>query len=397
MANAFDEFDAPKTPTGPVNAFDEFDSNAKPEGAFARAGRVLQDPDGGVVPAIGSLLVSALPESKARGAAGYGKDTGVDLASGVVSLGESIVGLGDLATFGLAGKGLAKLGYDPKATSQILSGAYSEDRKEAEQNVEAAKGFSDTLAALAVNPSALLGRVVQSLPGTVGAGAAAGVLVRRALPAAASAAAAAGLTGVEAEVFIAQQVARTATLGGAAAEGAQSAGSIAEAGRQAGKDFTDYALPAVAGGALTAGIGAASSTIGRKLGIGDIEADIAARSAGVKGLAQTTGGRVAAIGKEGLKEGVLEEAPQSFNEAIATNLATGKPWDTELGKQTAEGLAAGLGMGAGHAAVFHPSEKRQIAQAKLAEATNVDDAIAAANELSGNVREFQDAYSEFRT
>lgn len=396
--NAFDEFDTPTSasPAARVNAFDEFDANAKPEGAFARAGRVLLDPDGGVMPAIGSLLVSAMPESKARGATGYAKDTGVDLTQGVVSLGESVVGLGDLASFGLVGKGLQKLGYDPKATSQFLAGAYSEDRQEAEKNVDAAKGFTDTLGALAVNPSALLGRIVQSVPGTVGAGAAGGALVRRALPAAVEAAAARGLTGAAAEAFIVQQVAKTATLGGAAAEGALSAGSIAESGRQAGKDFTDYAGPAVVGGAVTGAIGVASGAIGRKLGIGDVEADIAARSAGVKGVAQTAGGRFAAAGKEGLKEGFLEEAPQSFNEAIATNLATGKPWDTELGKQTAEGLAAGLGMGAGHAAIFRPSEKRAIAEQQMADATDVDQIAAAAVALAGDVREFQDAHAEFR-
>ncbi|MDX8383520.1 MAG: hypothetical protein R8M45_05525, partial [Ghiorsea sp.] len=41
-------------------------------------------------------------------------DTGLDVAKGAVSLGQSAVGLASMATGGLVGKGMRYLGYDPK-------------------------------------------------------------------------------------------------------------------------------------------------------------------------------------------------------------------------------------------------------------------------------------------
>jgi hypothetical protein len=57
------------------------------------------------------------------------------------------------------------------------------------------------------------------------------------------------------------------------------------------------------------------------------------------------------VAVEGFKEGVLEEMPQSTNEAAMENIAMGRPWDQGLGKAAATGLATGAGMGGGHAAV----------------------------------------------
>ena len=288
----------------------------------------------------------------APGVVGRLKDTAVDLAKGVVGLGESVVGLGDLATFGLIGKGLEKIGYDPKSTGEFLSGLQSEARQKAEKEVAGAKGFWNTLVALGINPSVLIGNIVQSVPGTIGAGATGGIFAARVVGRAAAEAEALGLSKLAAEKFIMDRVKMEAgkiTAAASAGEGLQSAGSIAEAGRQAGKDWSEYAAPAVAGGAGTAVIGYGGGRLATKLGLGNVETDIAARAAGAKGAGIGTLDAGKRILGEGAAEGLLQEMPQSYQEKVFENLATGKPALEGASEAAATGLLAGAGMGAGHA------------------------------------------------
>jgi hypothetical protein len=283
----------------------------------------------------------------------FAKDTGIDLSKGVVGLGESYVGLLDITSFGAAGRVLGNLGYDPKATNKFLTGFQSITRKNANADVEEAQGFIGTLAALAVNPTAIIGSVAESLPGTVASGAAAGQFVRFLAGKAASEAAVLGLTGQAAEAFITNKIKEQAFKIAAVAggtEGAQSAGSIAEAGRQAGTDWSEYVAPSLAAGFGTAAIAAVSGKVGQKLGIGDIETSIATRSAGIRGIGQGEGVFVSKFLKEVAKEGFLEELPQSTQEQIFRNLATKRPWDENVGKAAAQGLVAGLAMAGGHSA-----------------------------------------------
>ncbi len=287
MPNIFDQFDEPKT----ANIFDQFDAPQKPV--------------------------------ESRGVGGFLKDTGLDVAKGVVGFGESVVGLGNLASFGMLGKAAESVGYDPKQTSAFLSGLQSDARQQSDREVADTKGFWNTLGALGTHPDVLFGNIVESLPGTVGAGAVGGMLVKRLAATAATEATALGLTEKAATDFIAQKVRdQTFKIAAAAggAEGAQTAGSIAEAGRQGGKDWSDYVAPALAAGLGTAAIGMVSGKIGQKLGIGDVETDIAARTAGVKGVATSQGGAFKRIGGEMLKEGALEEMPQSYQEQAFQNL-----------------------------------------------------------------------------
>ena len=121
-------------------------------------------------------------------------------------------------------------------------------------------------------------------------------------------------------------------------EGAQTAGSIAEAGRQAGREWSDYVAPAIAAGLGTAAIGMVSGKIGQKLGIGDLETDVAVRAAGVKGAGAGTGGFLSRIGKEFIKEGALEEMTQSAQEQAFQNIATGRP----IGEGVEQAAASGL-------------------------------------------------------
>jgi hypothetical protein len=294
----------------------------------------------------------------------FASDTGLDVAKGVVGFGESYVGLLNLTSGGAAGRVLAKAGYNPQSTDKFLTGFQSLTRQNATENVKEAVGFLDTLKALAVNPTALIGGVAESLPGTVAAGAVGGQFVRFLAGKAAAEASSLGLRGARAEKFIADKIKKQAfkiasVAGGA--EGAQAAGSIAEAGRQSGRDWNAYVLPALAAGFGTAAIGVVSGKVGQKLGIGDIETNIAARSAGIKGVGVGEGPFLTKFLKEMAKEGFLEEMPQSAQEQIFTNLATGKPWDEGVDKAAAQGLITGIAMAGGHSAGVQALQKTSSA------------------------------------
>ena len=297
---------------------------------------------------------AAVNPPKERGVLGYAKDTAIDLAKGVVGFGESVVGIGDIVSGGAIGKGLQSIGYEPKQTQEFLSGFQSDARKKAEGNVQDAKGFVDTAVALGTNPSVLLGNIVQSLPGTIGAGAVGGLFVKKLATTALAEAGTLGLTGEAASAFVANKV-KEQTLKIAAvasgAEGAQTAGSIAEAGRQAGSDWSTYVAPALAAGLGTAAIGIASGKVASKFGIGDTETQIAAKMAGVDGVGAGTQSFAKRVPLEMFKEGVLEEMPQSAQEQAFQNLATNRPYDEGVSEAAAQGLMAGAGMAGGHAAI----------------------------------------------
>ncbi len=282
------------------------------------------------------------------------KDTAIDPFKGAVSLGEAYIGLLNLTSGGAAGRVLGDLGYDPERTKKFLTGFQSLTRQEADRSVEEAEGFINTLSALFVNPTALLGTVVESLPGTVLSGAVGGRFVRFLAGKAANEATSLGLTGAAAEKFIADRIKEQSfkiAAVASGAEGLQTAGSIAEAARQGGREWSDYILPALGAGFGTAAIGAVGGKAAAKMGIGDIETSIATRSAGIKGVTPAEGPAFIRILKEAVKEGVFEELPQSTQEKVFENIALGRPWDEGIGKAAATGLVAGLAMGGGNAAV----------------------------------------------
>lgn len=275
------------------------------------------------------------------GVTDFFKDTGVDLSKGVAGLGELYVGLLDITSGGAAGRVLGDMGYSPKGINKFLTGFQSITRKNQDKDVEDAQGFLGTLKELSVNPASLVGSIVESIPGTLTSGVAAGRYVRFLTGRASKEALAKGLVGAEAEAFIKDRVTQQTMKIAAVAsgtEGAQTAGSTAEAGRQAGKEWSEYVLPALAAGFGTTAIGLVSGKVGQKLGIGDIETG-----------AVGTGSFKKRFAGEVLKEGLLEELPQSAQEKIFQNIATGRPWDEGVDKASAQGLAAGMGMAASHA------------------------------------------------
>lgn len=289
-------------------------------------------------------------------------DTAIDAAKGVVGLGESVVGVTDLVTGNLAGKGWSELGFDPARTKQILSDLYSDPRQQANRNVAGAKGFVDTTKALLENPSAAVGSMVESAPMMLGSaavvrGAATRMLAARGL----------AVGSAEASAFLSNPavVARLTAIG-SAAEGAMTAGNIQEQGRQAGSDYTDTAPAALAGGALTGAIGYGTSKIP-----GFRDAEVGAALAGMGGAKRQgliTAGRE--IAKGTFKEGVLEEMPQSAQEQVFTNLALGKPWDEGVAEAAAQGMVAGAGMGGGMTA--YSSGRNALAQTVATAPPDVD-------------------------
>jgi len=304
---------------------------------FDAAGKMSSTPTFQEKPISTMGIASPSDRSVAARAPSFAKDTAMDLAKGVVGLGESVVGVADIATGNLAGKGLAAIGYDPETTKQIISSGYSPERQAANLEVEKAKGFVDTLSALVDNPSVAFGNIVESAPMSIGSAAVArrvavGMLAKAGIQPGTAAA----------TKFFADPKVQTALIAASSGtEGALTAGSIQEQGRQAGKDWTQTVAPALGGGLITSAIGVGTSKIP-----GLRDAEVAAATTGLSGSSTRA---ILASGKEiakGMfKEGVLEELPQSAQEQVFTNLALGKPWDEGIGKAAAQGLVAGMGMG----------------------------------------------------
>lgn len=287
-------------------------------------------------------------------AGGRMTDSAIDLAKGAIGLGESGVGILDLISFGAAGKAMESIGYDPKRTKAFLSDYYTNDRKQANQNVQDAKGFIDTSMALLENPSALLGIVTEAIPGTLGIAGVGRMVATRAYDAAyqialrtggAEAAREAGIAAVK------EAIPRVLTAV-SATEGAQAAGSIAQQARQEGKEWADYVMPAFAAGVGTAAIGRVGGAVANKFGLGDLETGIATAGLGGKGAGTATGGFLARTGKGAVREGLMEEMPQSYQEQLFTNVATGRPLTEGAGEAAATGLLAGAAMGGVHAGIM---------------------------------------------
>jgi hypothetical protein len=316
------------------------------------------------------------------------KDVGLGLlGKGVVGLGQTAVGAATLVTgwypdnplgIGQWGKMMKKLGYDPELTNKFITGFQSATSQTQQQEVEAAQGFINTFKALVVNPLAITDSVMQSLPNLALTGGAGGVLYRSILETAAKDAAAQGLKGMAAQRFITSKVKDSipqVALAASAAEGAITSSSIAEQASREGRSWGQYVAPALSAGLGTAAISAVSGKVGRALGIDDVETAIAAKVAGVKGANNNIvkDPYVKSLFKTMTKEGLLEELPQSAQEQIFTNLATGRPWDEGVGKAAAQGLVVGAAQAGGHVTVAKALQRtgrlveEQIQEMKLQE------------------------------
>ena len=353
------------------------------EGAFARAGRVLGDPDGGVLPAVGSLMKSAVPNF----------DTAIDIARAPITLSQTIAGVGNLATGGLLGKGLDAIGYDPKAASDFLSEGYSEGRKKAqqkvaesaqqmEQDVSDASGAYDTAAAgfkgagklvgtLLQNPSVIQEQVIRTLPDMLfgaglmgkigktiflGAAETAGIDSARAVELMSGVAPAnvAEKAAIEAGQKAIKLSETKLSWLGHGVEGAQAAGQNAWQIREDDPNNIAGQYLQIPAGIITAMIGRAASKIP---GFGDVQTAAQMAIAGPKaagGVLGATGSFGKRVGKGFLNEGLFQEFPQSYQEQVWQNIAQGKPWNEGALTQGVEGAVVGGLMGAGEGAISKP-------------------------------------------
>lgn len=299
----------------------------------------------------------------------------VALAKGATALGSSVIDAGLSAASGVANAFIdddrdkvdfnydaRQTGFDPEGWQQYWHERYSPETQAALQKVGEAQGIVDTTTAYFTNPSAILATATESLPGMVPVFRGASLAAK----AAQAGAAAKQLVGKSAEKYIA----RRAAIGGFGAEagvtGAALSQQIGQENLSNGRAYNEgqeYVVP----GAL------ASAAISL---VNPMEARIATRSmitraalkegkevnllnrAGFKGMMARTGWDVA-------KEGLMEEGPQNVVEGIASNVATGKPWDEDMGKNYAEGAIVGGAMGLAMHPLAHGTreEKGSVEQA----------------------------------
>lgn len=258
------------------------------------------------------------------------KDIGVTTANAAIGAGEAVVGLADLATGGMAGKGLSQLGYDPKAARNFLQQYKSEAQQAADRRVDEAKGFGGTLKAYLRNPSTIVEAGAESLPSMfLGGGIGRGI----------------GAAGKAAGIL--SKPAARAGLLGAIGEGVVGAGSAAEQIRQETGELTGKgAASAIGSGVGTGVLGRLGNKLAPKLGAVDIEeALVRGFSGNARNVPLSFGGTLKAITGGAISEGAFEELPQSIQEQVWQNYATGKPLMEGVPEGAAQGLVTGAAMG----------------------------------------------------
>jgi hypothetical protein len=291
-------------------------------------------------------------------------DIGTGLKRGVLQMPGMVTGLADLATTPIAlATGVnrpiskaadwagEKTGFQPEKWAKNAEAEYSPEMQQAQANVEKAQGFFPTIGAVAENPRVAAQLVAESLPSTI----AGGVLARGAMGAVmgaeklAALRAAAGSADVAVANAAKAQLLKSGAIAAGIGEGAVTSGQqMSQTGYEV--DPALAASTALAAGIGTGVIGAgsgrlANSAIGKRLGLSDLETSMAAgtlgENAGKAGLASYA----KRIGAGTIQEGLLEEAPQSYQEQVWQNLASGKPWDEGAASAAAQGAIAGGLMG----------------------------------------------------
>jgi len=281
------------------------------------------------------IIRSRLPDAfkpPERTAGDIAKDIGITGVKGLVGLQQAAAGLVDLP-FGLAGlgtpltTGLEKIGVRSADWQKALQEQYSPAQKEAMRRVEETKGFLPTIQAGIANPSVPLAALGESIPQMLG-----GVGLAR--------------------MAIAKGIPVIAAVGGG--EGALGAGSAVSQMRSESPDQTvtpKQSLAALALGAGTAAIGAggaalASSKLGQRIGLADIETLIAKGGAGAADAANAKAGFLRTAAASGISEGFLQEMPQSAQERMWQNWGSNKPLFEGVPEDAAMGLMVGTPLGA---------------------------------------------------
>ncbi|WP_180174997.1 PLxRFG domain-containing protein [Acinetobacter sp. YH01022] len=289
--------------------------------------------------------ISQPKEKKDKGFLGQAKDHAVSfLGKGTVAVGEVAVGLSDMMSDGATGKILSeKLGYDPKAAKNVMTGWQSEQYQQqlkdsaniGNRKIEEGDDFAtkvgkkfdnavDITKNAINNPSLITNTVAESLHSML----LGGVLGRA--------------SGIANPV-----------VAGAVGEGAVMAGSQAEQIRQEtvdGRLTADQSLAGAATGAIGGLFGYAGGRLAQKMGLSDVDTAmqtgrLTTQQVGEK-IAKTPMSAIpTAVIKGAISEGFLEELPQSVSEQILQNLALDKPWHDGVENAAVMGTLAGMAMG----------------------------------------------------
>jgi hypothetical protein len=299
-------------------------------------------------------------------------DTWISLQKGVGGLISSALTLDDLAN---PVKAYSRLKGDD-TTNKNISAYLSEHAKELEQGYSKKRqqqggqfdktdGFADATIFLLQNPTFVSDMVAESAPGTVVAGKA-GNLAARITEAAT----------VHLEKALAQKaIERGAAWGSGASEALQSLGDVANDIEEK-LDRAKITDPGKRAQALSMAVPAALATLAfGRLG-GGVESKLFGHVGdGAGGLGFKAGAK--AVGKDMVKEGILEELPQSAGEQFFTNVGANVGGvDTDLmqgvGKAAAAGMVTGAAQGGG-ISVLH--EVRTASRVQLT--GNLKDDLAA--------------------
>lgn len=307
---------------------------------------IESDSSGGFIPPSSDPIVATLdtpetaitpPSSMARRAIA---DPGVSVAKGIVGLPKAAAGMLDIATtyntlttpaamIGkvLSGQPILQTGQigklvdenTPLAKWQDKIGELHTPEAKAEQaTVSAAfdKGVIPGVVSAIKNPSTIANTFAESLPSM-----AAGGFIGKGV----------GLIPGASKI-----------LAGAIGELAITAGQSQEqirAESDTGLTTAGQTVIAAGSGALTSLVGVLGGKMAERLGIADVDTLMAGGSGAKRTLMNVVKGMVS--------EGLLEELPQSLQEQISQNVATGKKWDDGIAESGAMGALVGGIMGAG--------------------------------------------------
>ena len=255
------------------------------------------------------------------------------LGEGLINLEKSAVGIGNVLTGGRAGKQqqetLKQRGLPtPDEIKQYIASLESPEMKADVAEVEKAKGFLPTAGALIQNPRALARVVGESLPLMVGGEYAIG---RKLIPAAQDFYKIfAGKTPKEISGIVKAMVAE-GTIGTGLM------GSQLQEESPTGLITPEQSAWAVASGVMTAIQGGLGGKAAQKLGFQD--ADVLVASG--KSIAEKKSVLKEAF-KSAIGESVFEELPQSIQEQISQNIASGKDPLEGVAEAAATGALAGF-------------------------------------------------------
>ena len=274
-------------------------------------------------------------------------DTGITLLKGIIGLPEAFVGLADIPTAGYIGKILESAGFKPKESKAILDTYLSEAQQAANRKLREAEGFGGTVATALQNPSTIATAVGESLPQMIGGAGVARNLLKYGSKAVGVGAGSVGpaLPGVLSRT-VGEKLAPV--VAGAAGEGLLGAGSAAEKLRQDSKTGLlsgREIVSSVGSGIGTAVFGLAGGRLAQKLGLDDIDTLLTTGVSG--GPAKSVGDFAKKAVASGVSEGLFEEMPQSAQEQMWMNYATGKPLMDGVPEAMGMGLVTGAAMGLG--------------------------------------------------